>query len=527
MKKLVLAAALAATCLGAQPVLAQDGPSRYLRCDGEPNNMTAGESFARLLGAVTLLGLFAPSPESPDPEARQFGADGVAVCTSLIEGTDGAGEDMESNPVRRIPLILARALHQIEAKNYAAALTDVELARAEAKAADLVGNPYFDRSMGLSFNRIAAAAHLRMGNPQLALDSELQNISDMRYSFVPSIYSGRFGKFVREVSPAQELQLLSSAQIMPAMFGIYSNELDEAGRFADAAEAREAYLSIAQMLEDEDEPVLSAPYARAALGHALAGNWERARERAEFAQSNMDRRIAIGKPEDDRANIVELLDLYRIVEQIEAGEAAAARRMFSGRSQWTVPSFGSVLEINTRLREGASEEELVGPLATSAEEQWQKRYDDLLAVQLENDTNNEDLFDLIVSYAKVDEFEARSKDTHRVEKSRLMRGDPDEKGVHTIITSGSLYSGIDSAVLHAGLQARHKGKQGFVTYLVPGRRVNSFVFTVAYTRFVDRGEDGVHPMTFVPADAVIAELEPVIPTREEAKRRKKERRNKD
>lgn len=45
------------------PALAQarrTGPSDYLKCDGQPNNMTAGESIGRLIGAVTLLGIFAP-----------------------------------------------------------------------------------------------------------------------------------------------------------------------------------------------------------------------------------------------------------------------------------------------------------------------------------------------------------------------------------------------------------------------------------------------------------------------------------
>jgi hypothetical protein len=48
--------------------------SWYLRCDGNPNNLTGGESFARLVGAVTLLGLLAPARELADPAKRQFGA---------------------------------------------------------------------------------------------------------------------------------------------------------------------------------------------------------------------------------------------------------------------------------------------------------------------------------------------------------------------------------------------------------------------------------------------------------------------
>ncbi|MFD2780089.1 hypothetical protein ACFS32_01950 [Novosphingobium pokkalii] len=42
--------------------------SWYLRCDGNPNNLTGGESFARLVGAVTLLGLLAPRASWPIPQ---------------------------------------------------------------------------------------------------------------------------------------------------------------------------------------------------------------------------------------------------------------------------------------------------------------------------------------------------------------------------------------------------------------------------------------------------------------------------
>jgi len=65
----------------AVPAHAADKPgSLHVQCDGQPNNVTSGETAARLLGAVTLLGLFAPGPEMPDASKRKFGEAGVAVC---------------------------------------------------------------------------------------------------------------------------------------------------------------------------------------------------------------------------------------------------------------------------------------------------------------------------------------------------------------------------------------------------------------------------------------------------------------
>ena len=161
---------------------AKDAGSLYLQCDGFPNNMTAGESAARLLGAVTLLALFAPPPEAADASKRKFGAEGVTACTGILEG-----EKAEGNARRRIPLILARALHRIEAKDYDAAIADVALARGEAGTAGLTADPYFNRSMGLSFDQVEAAALVRKGQVADAMRVSLAAAPQHRFSLMPLV----------------------------------------------------------------------------------------------------------------------------------------------------------------------------------------------------------------------------------------------------------------------------------------------------------------------------------------------------
>jgi hypothetical protein len=147
MKKLVIAILLASLVHGnvSHAVEAKKvekipkEPSRYIQCDGQPNNTTAAESAARILGAFTLLVLLAPKPEMPDPKARKFGLEGIKSCSSLLEGV----ENIESNPVRRLELQLARAVHYIEAKDYAAAVTDVRKARVDAESRGLFNDVYF------------------------------------------------------------------------------------------------------------------------------------------------------------------------------------------------------------------------------------------------------------------------------------------------------------------------------------------------------------------------------------------------
>jgi hypothetical protein len=90
----ISAAALVAAC----PAFAADRDntgSDYLKCDGQPNNMSGTEGFARFMGAITLLGLFAPAREQPDASKRLFGTEGVAACSRKIDGVNG--ENREEN----------------------------------------------------------------------------------------------------------------------------------------------------------------------------------------------------------------------------------------------------------------------------------------------------------------------------------------------------------------------------------------------------------------------------------------------
>jgi len=495
--------------------------SLYLRCDGEPNNMTGGESFARFLGAVTLLGLFAPAPESPDPSKRLFGEEGVDACSQLIDG-----EKAEGNVVRRIPLILARALHQIEAKNYPAALEDVALARQEAVTADLTGNAYFDRTMGLSFTKIEAETHLRMGEPGKARDASLAPIQKMQYSFVPMGIVNDFGEFNRDFSPAAEHKIAANARILPSFLGTYASRLEQVGRFSEAAQKREALIGVIEGISPEK--IMSGIYARSALSFALAGEWEKAIERATFARGNLASRRAEGKPEDDAARTIEVLDLYDIVKLAADGDMAIARRNFAARSQWVEPSFGAIMEVNHRLREGASEDELFGTLSTTPEEMWQKRYDEKMAVKLQKDTDNKTLFNLIQSYAKVGNFEGRTKKTWRIEKkSKMMSEEANDDGMWSIWASGDLYSGIDSIMLHAALQAKKRGNEGFTMWLrLPRSYQGYFLPSSGSVRFLNRDDPLANEALFIPADEVIAELSEVIPNPEELKLRKKNRKKK-
>lgn len=522
MKRLMLAAALAALTIDTTGYAAtttgsddeKERGSLYLRCDGNPNNVTGGESLARFIGAVTLLAIFAPKPEAPDPSKRLFGDAGVDACSQLIDG-----EKAEGNGLRRVPLILARAVHQIEAKNYEAAINDVAKARKEAADLGLVGNPYFDRSMGLSFGNIEAEALLRLGKPEEAQKVSLSRFGGAQYSYVPLVYAQDYNQYLHTLTPeAEQLGRAKARIISPADLVGYAGELEETGRFADAAKKREALVDLFEGFKPDE--AASIPYASAAVSHALAGEWDLAGQRAKFARDNMEQRRAKGVPDLDQASVVELLDLYDVLRAAHDGDLDKARLQFAARSQWLAPSFGQVMEADRRLRDGAAQAQLFGALAKSPDEMWQERRDNLLAAKLKQDTDNKTLFLLIVPYAKVDEFEGRTKDTWRTDKSKMMLDKPNEKsGLWAVYALGNPQTRFDSVVLHAALQARSRGKEGFVVYMRTERGLS-----MGMTRFLNRDELHGDDTLFVDANAAIAELSQVIPDPAELQRRKQQRR---
>lgn len=482
--------------------------SYYLRCDGEPNNTTGGEDFARFVGAVTLLALFAPSLESPDPAKRLFGEKGVAACSHLLDDPKE-----ETNKVRRIPLILARSLHHVEARNYPAALADVDKARGEAQAAGLTGNPYFDRSVGMSFDQIESVIRLRMDEPAKAEEISLRSLAGPQYGIVQLLTAETYDEFLPTFSPAREAQLQSLVRLFPAALVIYASRLEESRRFSDAALERELLIDVIEGQKPEFKG--SLPYAMAALDHALAGDSARAAQREADARANIDSRVAAGKAEDNAAAVVEVLDLLGIVNQAGQGKLAEARRMFAARSQWLSPSFGTVMEVNRRLRTGAAPEELFGALARTPEALWAERRDKERIRRLATDSNNKTLFGSLFSYESIKDFEGTSKAVWRTDKSRLMLKEPLKQSQHwAIVSPGNGFAGLDGIVLHAALMAKARAKKGFLMNMHLSRP------TFGEVSFVDPGETGVNPELYLDADAVIAALSPLIPSPETLAQRK-------
>lgn len=474
--------------------------SLYLRCDGQPNNITDAESFARLLGAVTLLGIFAPSPEAPDGTKRLFAQRGVAACDKLLDDPT-----KETNGLRRLPLILARAAHRIEAKDYQAAIADVTKARGEAQALGLAGNPYFDRSMGLSFDLLESQAMLRMGDAKAAQQLSLRNALSMPYSYYAGLTSRPYGTFLRTLGAEEEQYFRNMSRINGGYSGAFADRLEEVGRFAEAADWREDIITAMTALDTANQG--SWTFANAAISHALAGNWDKAVARAAQARGNMERLVSQGKPESDQSAVIERLDLYDVLLLAHQGKLDDARRNFAARSQWIVPSFGSILATNAMLRKGARLDQMFGSLAMTPDSLWKKREADAMAKILEADTNNRVLFSFILPYAKITDYERISKQVWDAGKSKLISKEP-LKGsrFHVLHIYADALTQPEALLLHAALLAKARGYRGFSYVFLPRSPETSLVM------FGNPGDADMPKAANVDADAVIADLRNVIPS---------------
>ncbi len=488
-------------------------PSLHVRCDGEPPNMSDGESIARLIGAVTLLGLFAPARESPDPDKRLFGAEGVAVCSQLLDGAKP-----EANGLRRLRLILARAIHWMEAKDYPAALADVEKARSEAKALNLVGNAYFDQSFGLSFDLLGARATYLNGDAAAAREIGLRTAARTRFGFYPVMTAAYFSDALRTSSPAEDAALAARDRITAGFAQFHAMRLDELGKFAEAARLRDG-LKI-RLYNFNSELTMSWLDATAGLSWALAGDWPRAEERIIRAKAMIDQADADGKPDSDRANVIEVMDLYGVLKSFHDGHADDARRSFGARSEWSAPSFGAIVATTRLLRAGATPGQLIGALAKTEDQLWKEREDKSRAYMLKRISGGKTEFNNIVSFSSVDEYEKVSRKVWKGDRTGVISKNPAKNSRYFMLTPGSLEPidakvAPDALLLDAALIAKARGFKGFV-YLRSNR-----TWSDTSVQFGNPGDPDMIDSFYLDADAVIAELRQLIPSPEELAARDK------
>ena len=149
----IVAAALVFAAM-AGPAAARE-PSAWIKCDGMPKPETVGSSLGRVLALSATMGLMG-MPETERERPAAHGKAGVDACTAALQD-----KVLDNCWARRVNLLRARAVHQLEAGDMDAALTDLRAARdaAGAKASETA----FARSLGASAQLFEAAVLAKRG----------------------------------------------------------------------------------------------------------------------------------------------------------------------------------------------------------------------------------------------------------------------------------------------------------------------------------------------------------------------------
>lgn len=486
MKRIAVAGAALAALLIDAPVGATRPPSAYVRCDGLPDNVTAGETAARLLGAVTLLGLFAPAHEAPDASQRLAAAAGLAACNEALAG--------ESNDVRRVQLIQAIALHQIEGGHYDEAIAAARQGETDRPA--LAATSPFRLTMHLSALEIEALALADSGRVDEAAAKALEMAAAAPYDVNNQLRALRYLHLAPRFGPAEQHFYENLVRLYPAAVLDRAIARAMTGDFHGAAEDEDLWLEVERSTTGKPEMV---GLANAALVHALAGDAARAEELAGQAREALQAEST----STFAPAASEILDLYQIWKTAHEGRIADARLLFVNRASWLRPSAAAVAEVARQLRQGPPAD-AAGALAADPAHY---RADLLTRRQTElRDTKN--LFPMLRGYYNQASFDHFGGNVWRSGQSRYL-ANADNDRVHARLVSvardGFGTPANYALLLHAALAAQAQGKQGFM--LLPGQSS----MTAALVRFGNPGDQNLIAPLTLDAARVVADLGPVIP----------------
>ena len=487
MKLNILAgAALAALAVHA-PALAQRAPSAHVRCDGHPDNVSAGETAARLIGAVTLLGIFAPPQEQANASLRLAGAEGVTICGQALAG--------ESNDLRRAQLILATAVHHIEASQFDQAIAEAR--RAETDRPPFAATAPFQRSLRLGAMEIEALALIGAGRIEEGRAKAFEMAAAAPYDIVTQLRATRLIRLTPAYGEPERRFYDNLVRVYPATLLERSLARQMGGDFAGAAADYDLWLQL-------ERSVLPRPgmasLAQAALAHAVAGNVARAEELAAEARTALQ-----SEPTSTSAPAAsEILDLYQIWKNARDGRAGDARLLFGSRTSWLRPSAPVVAEVARLLQQGAEPGQLIGSLAGDPARFRTELFDRRKREVLEG----KDRFAAIRPFYAQAAYDRFAANVWRSGRSRYFVREDNERMKARMISVGRDGIGAPAnyaLLLHAALTAQAEGKSSFMMLPLQANTASGWV------RFGNAGDERLlAPLSFDTA-RVIADLEPVIP----------------
>lgn len=467
--------------------------------------MSGAETAARLIALSLVVGLLAPPHESADLSKRFVGAEGVAACDAALTN--------ETNEVRRAQLLLARAIHHIEAKSYDAAIADArEVHDMNGPVASTLG---FRQSLGVSAYELQAAALLRANRLPEAEHAVLTMVDESPWDVDNYVHALKYIGLTPAMTPERRSFLDRYTRLRPDGITERAAMRDLAGDFAgsadDLAMLLDAFQSFAK--PDADLPKLPATRGLLADKYALAGQMEKARALAAQARTELDA-VSSGAEAINRSQEIErageALDFFAVIEKMAGGNVDAARAAFAARSRWFAPGPAAVALLTDRLRAGAKPEQLTGALAMTAESIRQKAIDARIAAMTAGKNSDAALWSAVRSPISAGAYTGLARNTWRIDKSKYMAKPkvaptgPTGPGEGIIVTDGSGVASGEALLLHAALIAQSRGKTVYM--LMPVRKR----IDVAVVKFGNAGDAGFPADMTLDAATVIAGISPAI-----------------
>ena len=485
------------------PVEGKPG-SDYLQCDGRPALMS-GAALAgwaiTLTATMGVVGGLVGAPETADVAKRLEGDPGVAACAQALAH--------DTNELRRAQLTLAKAIHQIEARHYDAAIADARglAAAAPVKSAE----PGFQRSLGLGALEIEAAALLRLGRPAEAEAIMLRMAAASPYDVVNQIRASNYVGLTPDLTPAKQAWFDQAVRLWPELLGRRSAANQWAGRFEASSDDMADLVSVAQGWFTDPEPQpLPAITAGRAVALMAAGRQDLSDALADQGRAEIEGMVRDGKAQAQQ-NVVtqaqELLDFQAIGRQLAQGHAAEARAAFAARAHWFAPTPQTVAWLTGRLREGVPPAQLTGPLAVEPARLRADWFANRVKSMVEDKKAAANLWP-VIRYQAPGAFNNMPRSVWNTAKSTLIvkRGPKDTyKGEVILLVGFDSEAASEAILLHAALLARERGKTGFVLPL-SHKQVNAVT-----VRMGAPGEPGFPPQATFVAAKVIADLSPEIP----------------
>lgn len=482
-------------------VRAADKPgSVYLQCDGRPEAISVAKTAGMILAITATAGIvggLVGAPETADVSKRLEGDPGVEACN--------AAAALNKDETREVQLRLAKAVHEIEAKHYDAAIADAT--SLQSIAPGRWGEPGFQRSLQLGALEIQASALMRSDRPGEAEAVALKMAAASPYDVANNLRASGYIGLTPQMTPAKLAYYQRSSRLYPALLARWAVSDEWSGDFAGAAARLADQADAASAFYGPGDYKPSASYqAHEAVALLFAGDKAAAADMAAKAKLTLDGALGDGPARQaEAAAAQELLDFYEVGRLLDGGHLTEARTAFAGRSRWISPSAALVAEMTARLRNGAPPA-TAGPLAMDP---TTLRADGLAALARADANVKPDTLFAAIRYQGPSAFNGLSGTVWRVEKSRIVlerKANAKYVGDLLLLSTPQDSAAVGEALLlHAALQAKAHSASGFV---IAASRPNIHSLLV---RYGEAGKPAFPASATASADQVIADLSPLIP----------------